>query len=67
MLFGYDKKTFPIYLSKEKYKKELDLRLRDSSGNQHYVLIKDFYRFMYRKIQHNENKLLQTIPTTTQY
>ena len=47
-VFGYEiGKKFPIYVSSEKYEKELDLLLITQGDKWHYVLIKDFNRFMY--------------------
>ena len=52
-VFGYDNgQASPIYISKEKYEMELDLLLIQ----EHYVLIKDFNRFMYNKTKHKERK-----------
>ena len=52
-VFGYqDKQTFPIYITEETYEKELDLLL----VGEHYVLIKDFDRFMYGISKHKGRK-----------
>ena len=52
-VFGYeDKKPYPIYISKEKYDKEMNLLLITENENKHYVLIKDFNKFMYNQTKH---------------
>jgi len=49
-VFSYEnKQPFPIFLSKEKFDDELNLLLITENENKHYVLIKDFNRFMYNK------------------
>ena len=56
-VFGYeDKQPYPIYVSKEKYEDCMNLLLITESENKHYVLIKDFNRFMYNQTKHNERK-----------
>ena len=42
-----DMKPYPIFVSKEKYEKHMELLLITEDKNKHYVLIKDFNRFMY--------------------
>ena len=52
-VFGYENgKTFPIYVSKEKYERELNLLLID----EHYVLIDDFNRFMFGITKNKDRK-----------
>ena len=47
-MFGYEEKTiFPIYISKERHEKELDLLLIEEEENQHHVLKKGFDRVMF--------------------
>ena len=47
-LFGYEEKQkFPIYISKEKYQDHMELLLITEGKNKHYVLIKDFNKFMF--------------------
>ena len=47
-VFGYEnKQKYPIYVSKEKYKDCMNLLLVTENENKHYVLIKDFNKFMY--------------------
>ena len=55
-VFGYEnKQTYPIYVSKEKFDDVLNLLLISDDENKHYVYIKNFNRFMYRKTR-NKNK-----------
>ena len=47
-LFGYEEKQkFPIYISKEKYQDHMELLLITEGENKHYVLIKEFNKFMF--------------------
>ena len=56
-VFGYeDKQTYPIYVSKEKYEDHMNLLLITENKNNHYVLIKDFNKFMYNQTKHKERK-----------
>ena len=56
-LFGYkNKQPYPIYVSEEKYNNEMDLLLITEEENKHYVLIKDFDRFMSHQTKHKEKK-----------
>ena len=49
-VFGYEnKQPYPIYISKEKYEKHMELLLITEDENKHYVLIKDFNRFMFNQ------------------
>ena len=49
-VFGYEnKQPYPIYVSKEKYADHMELLLITENENKHYVLIKDFNRFMFHK------------------
>ena len=55
-MFGYENElVFPIYLSDRKFKDSMDLLLLIDDEKLHYVYIKDFDRFMFRKTK-NENK-----------
>ena len=55
--FGYEnKQPFPIHISKEDFEMELNLSLLESNGNKHYVLIKDFYSFMFKQTKHKSKK-----------
>ena len=52
-VFGYEsKQPFPIYLSKESYEKVMNLLLITKDDKRHYVLIKDFNKFMYNQTKH---------------
>ena len=56
-VFGYEnKQPYPIFVSKEKYEKHMELLLITENENKHYVLIKDFNRFMYNQTKHKEKK-----------
>ena len=56
-LFGYEEKQkFPIYISKEKYQDHMELLLITEDENKHYVLIKDFNKFMYNQTKHEHRK-----------
>ena len=56
-VFGYEEKQkYPIYVSKEKYEDCMNLLLITENENKHYVLIKDFNKFMYNQTKHKERK-----------
>ena len=56
-VFGYEnKQPYPIYVSKEKYDNQINLLLISENDNKHYVLIKDFNKFMYNQTKHKESK-----------
>ena len=56
-VFGYEnKQPYPVYISKEKYEKHLELLLITKDDNKHYVLIKDFNRFMFNQTKHEHRK-----------
>ena len=56
-VFGYeDKQPFPIYVSKEKFKDHMELLLITKDKNKHYVLIKDFNKFMFKQTKHEHRK-----------
>ena len=50
------KQKYPIYVTKEKYKDNMNLLLITENENKHYVLIKDFNKFMYNQTKHKERK-----------
>ena len=55
-VFGYkNKQPYPIYVSKEKYDKHMNLLLTEDK-NKHYVLIKDFNRFMFNQTKYEGKK-----------
>ena len=48
VLFDYEnKEKYPVYVSKNTFKRHVDLLLIKEEGKKHYVLIKDFNTFMY--------------------
>ena len=56
-VFGYEEKqSYPIYVSKEKFDDHLELLLITKDENKHFVLIKDFNKFMYQQTKHKERK-----------
>ena len=56
-IFGYEnKQPYPIYVSKERFKEELNLLLIEEDRNKHYVLIKDFNSFMFKHSKHKGRK-----------
>ena len=56
-VFCYEgKEPYPIYVSKEKYEDHMELLLVTKDENKHYVLIKDFNKFMYNQTKHKERK-----------
>ena len=56
-VYGYEyKQPYPIYISKEKYEDHIDLLLITNEENKHYVLIKDFNKFMYKQTKHKARK-----------
>ena len=56
-LFGYEEKQkFPIYISKKKYQDHMELLLITEGENKHYVLIKDFNKFMFNQTKHEHKK-----------
>ena len=56
-VFGYvEKQPFPIYVSKEKFENQMNLLLITKGEKRHYVLIKDFNKFMYNQTGHKERK-----------
>ena len=56
-VFGYEnKQPYPIYISKEKNEDHMELLLITANENNHYVLIKDFNKFMYNQTKHEHRK-----------
>ena len=56
-VFGYeDGQPFPIHISKETFKDQMNLLLITKDEKKHYVLIKDFNAFMYNQLKHKERK-----------
>ena len=55
-VFGYENKlVFPIYISNKKIKDSMDLLLLIKDNKSHYVYMKDFNRFIFKKMK-NKNK-----------
>ena len=56
-VFGYEEKQpYPIYISKEKNEDHMELLLITKDENKHYVLIKDFNKFMFNQTKHKNKK-----------
>ena len=56
-LFGYEEKQkFPIFISKEKFTDHMELLLITEGEDNHYVLIKDFNKFMFNQTKHEHRK-----------
>ena len=56
-VFGYENgQPFPIHISKETFKDQMNLLLITKDEKKHCVLIKDFKAFMYNQSKHKERK-----------
>ena len=56
-VFGYEHgQPFPIHISKETFKDQMNLLLITEDEKKHYVLIKDFNAFMYNQTKHKNKK-----------
>ena len=56
-VFGYENgQPFPIHISKETFKDQMNLLLITKDEKKHYVLIKDFNTFMCNQSKHKERK-----------
>lgn len=56
-VFGYENsKPYPLYVSKEQYENDLNLLLITKDEKTHYVLIKDFNRFMFNQTKDKSKK-----------
>ena len=56
-LFGYEEKQkFPIYISQEKFQDHMELLLINKDKKNHYVLVKNFNKFMFDQTKHNCKK-----------
>ena len=56
-VFGYEEgQPFPIHISKEKFKDQMNLLLISEDEKRHYILIKDFNKFMYNQLKDKERK-----------
>lgn len=50
-VFGYENgQPYPVYISKEKFKNHIELLLITEGENKHYLLLKDFNKFMFHKL-----------------
>ena len=66
-LFGYEEKQkYPIYISKENYQDHMELLLITNGKNTHYILIKDFNKFMFRQNKHEHKNFLYVLLTMLQ-
>ena len=67
-VFGYEaKQPYPIYISSEKHEDHMELLLITKDENKHYVLIKDFNKFMFNQTKHkNKKTLLHALSTMFQ-
>ena len=56
-VFGYEEKQpYPIHISKETFEDQMNPLLITEDEKKHYVLIKDFDKFMYNQSKHKERK-----------
>ena len=56
-VFGYEEEQpFPIHISEEKFKDQMNLLLITKDEKRHYLLIKDFNKFMYNQSKHRERE-----------
>ena len=56
-VFGYEKgQLFPIHISQEKFKDQMNLLLITEDEKKRYVLIKDFNSFMYNQTKHKNKR-----------
>ena len=56
-IFGYEEgQPFPIHISKEKFEDQMNLLLITKDEKRHYVLIKEFNKFMHNQSKHKERK-----------
>ena len=56
-VFGFENgQPFPIHISKETFKDQMNLLLITKDEKKHYVLIKDFNALMYNQSKHKERK-----------
>ena len=56
-VFGYEERQpYPIHISKETFEDQMNLLLISEEEKKHYVLIRDFNRFMHSQSKHKERK-----------
>ena len=53
---GYEKKIYPLYISKKSYNQTLNLLLITEKDKSHYVFIKDFNRLLLSRTKHKDKK-----------
>ena len=54
-VFVYEEgQPFPIHISEEKSEEQMNLLLITNDEKKHYVVIKDFNKFMYNQSKHKE-------------
>ena len=52
-VFGYEKGwPFPIHISEEKFEDQMNLLLFAKDEKRHYILIKDFDKFVYNQLKY---------------
>ena len=66
-IFGYkNKEKYPIYASRNTFKKHIDLLLLEKKQKRHYVLIKDFNTFMYdHTLNHRRKHIFRCLQATS--
>ena len=61
-VFGYEEgQLFPIHISNERFEDQMNLLLITKYKKRHYILIKDFNKFMYNQSKHKERKHLYVL------
>ena len=56
-VFGYEERQpYPIHISKETFEDQMSLLLIAEKEKKHYILIRDFNRFMYNQSKHKKRK-----------
>ena len=56
-VFAYEnKKPYPIYISNEKNENHIEMLLLTKNDKKHYVLIKDFNKFMFNQTKNRQRK-----------
>ena len=56
-VFGYkEEQPFPIHIFEEKFEDQMNLLLIAKDEKRHYVLIKDFNKFMFNQSKHKGKK-----------
>ena len=57
IVFGYEERQpYPIHISKETFEDQMNLLLIIEDEKKHYILIRDFNRFMYNQSKHQHHK-----------